>query len=584
MAGGNNTNHGLANTDVAVTPVTNVDETTPLLTSETHKPPRYESFPEADEDDQKWRPPPGFWWIETALWANVFLSGFDGTITASTYAAIGSDFNAANNAAWLTTSYLITSTAFQPLYGRFSDMFGRRICFFISTVTFMTGCFGCSVAGSMWTLVVMRALTGFGGGGLITMATVVNSDMIPFKIRGMYQAIQNILVGMGAVLGASLGGAITETIGWRWCFLLQVPVSIFALAVGYLALENPPTLLDTMPELADLKHPFRSALRRLDLLGASVLVLGLVTQLLGLTLGGNEFPWGSPVVVGSLVGSAALLLAFVGVEATTTAIPMIPLRMLHGWQPVAVQLTNVFSGMAAYAYLFMVPLYFQAVRGESPSVAGMRLMVPALATPIGGVIAGTLMSRGHPLRLNVRLGTLTMLMGNLLALSMGMTGQGRWADFLYLVPANLGLGLTNPSCLFSFVSLFEHKEQAVATSTVYLIRSMGNIYGVTITSAIVQNLLLSRLPEVLGPAGTDELIEQLRKSLFAVGQLPPPLQTAVRELYGDALRLAFTASSSFAFLAFLFSLAHKTRSLQRRCEQETREEDRVEDRKDGERC
>lgn len=112
----------------------------------------------------------------TALWANVFLSGFDGTITASTYAAIGSEFNAANNAAWLTTAYLVTSTAFQPLYGRFSDMFGRRICFFISTVTFMTGCFGCSVADSMLMLDIMRALTGFGGGGLITMGKQTSLD------------------------------------------------------------------------------------------------------------------------------------------------------------------------------------------------------------------------------------------------------------------------------------------------------------------------------------------------------------------------------------------------------------------------
>lgn len=109
----------------------------------------------------------------------MFLSGFDGTITASTYAAISSDFNAANNAAWLTTSYLITSTAFQPLYGRFSDMFGRRICFFISTVTFMIGCFGCSVAETMLTLIVMRAVTGFGGGGLITMGKFASCSANP---------------------------------------------------------------------------------------------------------------------------------------------------------------------------------------------------------------------------------------------------------------------------------------------------------------------------------------------------------------------------------------------------------------------
>lgn len=107
-------------------------------------------------------------------------------------------------------------------------------------------------------------------------------------------------------------------------------------------------------------------------------------------------------------------------------------------------------------YMFMVPLYFQAVRGDSPTAAGLRLIMPALATPVGGVIAGSLMHRGYPLCLNVRLGTATMLLGNLLALTMGTTGT-RWKEFVYLVPANLGLGLTNPSVLFSFVSLTEHQ-------------------------------------------------------------------------------------------------------------------------------
>ncbi|KAL2132697.1 hypothetical protein VTI74DRAFT_3460 [Chaetomium olivicolor] len=568
-------NSTLKNADVLVS-TREVDESSPLLETQTKKS-GYVTFPE-QVDEEEWKPSPGFWWIETALWANVFLSGFDGTITASTYAAISSDFNAANNAAWLTTSYLITSTAFQPLYGRFSDMFGRRICFFISTVTFMIGCFGCSVAESMLLLDVMRAVTGFGGGGLITMATVINSDMIPFKQRGMYQAMQNILVGFGAVLGASLGGVIAESIGWRWCFLLQVPVSVLALVVGYFVLENPPCLVPTV----DPKHPFGSAMTRLDLSGAVILVLGLVAQLLGLSLGGNDFPWRSGIVIGSLAGSVVLLVLFVGVEATTKAIPMIPLRMLHGWQPTAVQLTNVFSGMAAYAYMFMVPLYFQAVRGDSPSSAGLRLMIPALATPIGGVMAGSLMTRGYPLCLNVRLGTATMLLGNLLALTMGTTGD-RWKEFVYLVPANLGLGLTNPSVLFSFVSLFEHREQAVATSTVYLIRSMGTIYGVTVTSAIVQNVLLARLPETLGDAATEELIEKLRQSLFALRELSPALEAAVRALYCDALRIAFAASSSFALLAFLFSLAQRTGSLQRKCKQQTAGEEGV-DVKDGLGC
>ncbi|KAK1831985.1 major facilitator superfamily domain-containing protein [Podospora conica] len=532
------------------------NESSPLLSSQ--QPPAYVTFPKP-QPTETWTPTAGFWWIETALWANVFLSGFDGTITASTYAAIGSEFNAANNAAWLTTSYLVTSTAFQPLYGRLSDMFGRRICFFISTVAFMVGCFGCSVSQTILQLDFMRGLTGFGGGGLITMATVINSDMIPFRQRGMYQAMQNILVGFGAVLGASLGGVITDTVGWRWCFLAQVPVSMFALVVGHHVLKD--------PEHSVMKFPkdewVRSALRRVDLSGATLLVVGLVVQLFGLSLGGNEFPWDSPEVKLALVSSTVLLVSFVVVEAKTKAVPMIPLQILKGWQPQVLQLTNVFVGMASYAYMFMVPLYLQAVRGDSPSAAGMRLIIPSLATPVGGVIAGSLMHRGYRLAYNVRFGTALMLLGNVLAWSLGTTGA-RWKEFLYLVPANMGLGLTNPSVLFSFISLCDQKEQAVATSTVYLIRSMGTIYGVTITTAIVQNVLIARLPQTLGPDATDELVEKLRKSIFALKDLPLEMELAVRALYGDALRIAFAASSGFALMAFILSWAHRTGSMQRK--------------------
>lgn len=123
---------------------------------------------------EDWRPPPAFVAIQIAIMSNVFLYGFDSTITASTYAVISSEFDAANTASWLTTSYLVTSTAFQPLYGRVSDIFGRRICFFISTITFALGCLGCGIARNVVFLNIMRALTGFGGGGLMTMGQSIN--------------------------------------------------------------------------------------------------------------------------------------------------------------------------------------------------------------------------------------------------------------------------------------------------------------------------------------------------------------------------------------------------------------------------
>jgi MFS family permease len=137
-------------------------------------------------NSETWVPPRFFFWIEAAIMANVFLYGFDTTITASTYAVISSHFGAANMASWLTTSYLVTSTAFLPLYGRFSDIFGRRVCFFVSTVTFSVGCLGCGAAGDIIFLVCTRALSGLGGAGLMTMGSCISTSS---NIRCLPQAI-----------------------------------------------------------------------------------------------------------------------------------------------------------------------------------------------------------------------------------------------------------------------------------------------------------------------------------------------------------------------------------------------------------
>lgn len=159
----------------------------------------------------------------------------------------------------------------------------------------------------------------------------------------MYQAAQNVVNGFGSICGASLGGPIADTIGWRWCFLLQVPVSIFAIVVGYFVLKDTRT-----PVKADLSRA-SDVWKKVDLLGALLLVLGLSTQLAGLSLGGNELPWNHAIVIGCLVGSGVLLGLFLLVEGTTTAIPIIPLHMLKGKTALSAQLANVCVGIAAYS-------------------------------------------------------------------------------------------------------------------------------------------------------------------------------------------------------------------------------------------
>lgn len=173
-------------------------------------------------------------------------------------------------------------------------------------------------------------------------ATIVNSDMIPFKKRGMYQALQNGMFGFGAICGASFGGSIADSIGWRWCFHLQVPISIFALFVGALVIKNPEGGFG-------LGRSFPDTWAKVDFAGALLLVVAISAQLVGLSLGGNELPWSSPWVVGSLLGSTLLFGVFFVVEAKTRAIPIIPLRLLYGKLPVLIQCCNICVGLSAYA-------------------------------------------------------------------------------------------------------------------------------------------------------------------------------------------------------------------------------------------
>ncbi|KAF7190628.1 putative transporter [Pseudocercospora fuligena] len=508
-----------------------VTEDTPLL-----KPPEEES----------WKPPRSFVWIEIAIFANVFLYGFDGTITASTYAVISSDFDAANTASWLTTSYLVTSTAFQPLYGRFSDIFGRRICFFISTITFATGCFGCGLAQDVISVDLMRALTGLGGGGLMNMATIINSDMIPFRRRGMYQALQNTMFGVGAISGASFGGAIADSIGWRWCFLLQVPISVAAFVLGWLVIKNP-------HRAQNLGSSLEQVWNKIDFAGSIVLVVALSLQLVGLSIGGNELPWKHPVVVSSLTASVVLLALFFAIEARTTAIPIIPLRMFQRKLSLVIQLTNLCAGTAAYAYLFVLPLFFQVVLLDTAAKAGARLAIPSLATPIGGILAGLVMSRYGRLMPLVRLGAFFMALGNGLVTSLGFY-DALWKYYVFIFPANLGQGIIYPSTLFTNLATFEHSDHAVSASTVYLVRSVGSVWGVAITSAIIQTTLKQKLPKALNNVqNRDELINQIRHSVTALKDLPPSLQLPVRLVYYEGLRYAFAVSTCIAGLALIAS-------------------------------
>lgn len=422
--------------------------------------------------------------IETALFTNVFLSGLDSTITASIYQLIGNEFEDVKVSSWITTAYLVTCTSFQPLYGSFSDTLGRRRCLFFANTIFALGCLGCGLTSTIYSLIIMRAVTGIGGGGLITLSTIVNSDIIPAKKRGMYQSFQNILVGTGAVVGASCGGEIASSMGWRWCFLLQVPISIGGAVMAYLFVQDQ-DVVDKNPRSGALPSNV-SKIKKIDFLGAFLLISGLVSQLIFLTINSSaqegKSTWlsGRSLALGLVTAVSLILFAYV--EKTTTANPIIPHDLLGQWYSTTVLIVGVLVGFVSYAYIFTLPLYFQVVVGDTAAEAGLRLTVPSFCTPIGGVIMGISMKDPKRLPGLLIVGISLMLFGNLCFLLIKPTTP-YWLTSLLLVPANIGQGITFPSTLFSFLFAFPPYKQATATATLYLFRSVGCVWGVAGTSS-----------------------------------------------------------------------------------------------------
>lgn len=489
--------------------------------------------------------------IELALILNVFLAAFDSTITSSTYAVIGSEFQAANLGSWITTSYLLTSTSFQPLYGAFSDVLGRRACFFFATSVFALGCLGCSLSNSINALFFFRSLTGVGGGGLVTISTVINGDLIPISKRGLFQGFQNVLVGVGLILGASLGGLFTETVGWRFCFSIQVPVSFIGLIFGYLYI----------PEASSARtiksQGFKAIVSEIDIFGSILMVSGLTIQLLSLTLGS--------LTMGAI--SFAIILLFIKVELNPNlSNPIIPLEKINGGFMVFIPLFySILTGFAQMAYVFVLPLVFQISLGDSPSKAGLRLAIPSAFAMIGALISAIVMNANVQLLKHlVSGGALIAGLGNFLALFISPSFPERWL-WLLLIPTNTGFGISNPATLFAFIFQFPKSMQATTTSALYLCRSIGQVWGVAIISSLIQWRLSGNLCKnfeaaveagIIDQDKINELMDRVTKSTTFIKELPTELQSVVRRSYEQSIRFGQHTAILACVVAFILAVTH----------------------------
>ncbi|PWY91233.1 MFS general substrate transporter [Aspergillus heteromorphus CBS 117.55] len=491
-------------------------------------------------------------YILPAISIGIFLSAADQTIIMASYGQIGSDLEALNLTSWIATSYFLTLTSFQPLYGKLSDIFGRKGCLLFAYAVFGIGCLFCGIAQNIHQLIAARVFQGIGGGGMTTVVSILMSDIVPLRDRGVWQGIINIIYATGSGTGAPLGGILADYIGWRWAFIAQVPFCVLAFIAVTVMLELP----------AKEDSHWKTKLRRIDFPGAIVLVGAVFGFLLGLDRGSNV-SWTMPTTIVSLAVSAALFVLFIVVEVFYAAEPFAPGHIIFNRTFFAAYSCNFFSFGGWLAGLFYIPLYFQAVDGVSATVAGVRLLPSILAGVSGSLLSGYIMKwTGKFYWLTVAAYTgLTLGMTTIFLASGGVTSNTTLM-VVGMIACAFGNGIGVTTTLISLISNSPPEDQAVVTACSYLFRSLGSVIGLSLSATVVQQILRDRLHYALRDSeDIDRIVDGVRQSLDFIKTLDPAVARVVRSCYGFATNKGFSFMIGVVFFAVVSSLFIREKKL-----------------------
>ncbi|KAI2830432.1 hypothetical protein CBS147320_5670 [Aspergillus niger] len=496
----------------------------------------------------------GLRYIIPAISLGVFLSAADQTIIMASYGQIGSDLEALNLTSWIATSYFLTLTSFQPLYGKLSDIFGRKACLLFAYAIFGIGCLFCGLAQNIDQLIAARVFQGIGGGGMTTVVSILMSDIVPLRDRGVWQGVINIIYATGSGIGAPLGGILSDFIGWRWAFIAQVPLCILAFIAVTVMLDLP----------AQEDSHWKTKLRRIDFPGAIVLVGAVFGFLLGLDRGSNV-SWTMPITIVSLSVSTALFALFIIIEVFYAAEPFAPGHIIFNRTFFAAYACNFFSFGGWLAALFYIPLFFQAVDGVSATVAGVRLLPSIISGVSGSLFAGYIMKwTGKFYWLTIAAYTGLTIGLTTIFLASGAVTENTTILVLGMVACAFGNGIGVTSTLISLISNSTPEDQAVVTACSYLFRSLGSVIGLSLSSTVVQQLLRERLHFALRDSkDIDKIVDGVRQSLDFIKTLDPTTGKIVRSCYGWATNRGFAFLVGVVFCALLSSFFIRERKLSR---------------------
>jgi EmrB/QacA subfamily drug resistance transporter len=494
----------------------------------------------------------------TGVMLTLLLAALDQTIVGTAMPRIIAQLNGFERYAWVTTVYLLTSTAAVPIFGKLSDIYGRKWFYLGGAVLFVVASALCGAAGSipgvpgdgMTQLILFRGLQGVGGGIIMAITFTIIGDIFPPAVRGKYQGLLSAVWGMSSVFGPTLGGWITDSFSWRWIFYINLPVGILAITALMIAFPY------FKPE---------GVKRVIDFAGVATLLAALVPLLLALTWVTN-YGWAAPRVVGLLVLAAVMIAAFILAESRAVE-PLLPLSLFRD-RVISLSTVSVFlTGMAMFGSILFIPLFMQTVIGVSATQSGSLLTPMMVIWSVGSISAGQLVARMGRYKMIVLVGMALMTVGLfLLARMTAATTRPTVVVFMLLI--GMGMGLTMPIFTLIVQNAAPQRQIGAATATVQFFRQIGSTVGAAVFGSIMLTRYQSHFSGTV-PVGTPasalaafkdplqlaQVLPQLKDQFAALPNGPQLLQTLLANTK-DALVYAITGV--FLISAILTVIAFAT--------------------------
>jgi EmrB/QacA subfamily drug resistance transporter len=459
------------------------------------------------------------------------LASLDQNIVGVALPRIVSDLGGLSHLSWVVTSFLVASTATTPLYGKLSDMYGRKPLFIVAIGVFLAGSCLCGLSRSMTQLVLFRGLQGIGAGGLMVLAVTTVADLVSPRERGRYQGLFGSVFAFSSIIGPLLGGFITDTLSWRWIFYVNLPVGALALAlIGF-----------------GFHRPHHAVSHKIDYGGAGLLTTATVTLLLVLTWGGVQYAWSSPLIIG-LSGFAALLIVLLIVTERKSKEPILSPHLFRNEVFVIASGVMGLTFMGLLSAAVFLPLFFQLVLGYGPTRAGLLLAPMTGGVIVTSFVGGRLVTATGRYKIFPVAGLATATCAFMAVMWASVTGAGTGVVEIALVVLGCGFGLVMPNLMVAIQNAVLPSELGAATATAAFFRSLGGTFGVALAGAIMTIQLKT------APAAGGGRHDFLKQGIQQIEKLPASARHGVQAAYRHAISSTFLAGALIIAVAFVLVL------------------------------